>query len=138
MVIIPRGIRNNNPLNIRKGCNWLGEKAVQTDPVFEQFVSIEYGIRAGLKLIRNYILGKNATGRKLDTVDAICRRWAPPVENDTEHYIRCVAAMAELHRFEKIDPNSRHQMCKLFQSMAWMENGEKIPIEKIQAGFDLL
>ena len=32
---VPRGIRNNNPLNIRKGNNWQGERHPQTDPAFE-------------------------------------------------------------------------------------------------------
>ena len=44
---IPRGIRNNNPLNIRIGNQWLGERANPNDPAFEQFVAMEYGIRAG-------------------------------------------------------------------------------------------
>ena len=36
---LPRGIRNNNPLNIRKGCNWKGERHPQTDKAFEEFES---------------------------------------------------------------------------------------------------
>ena len=53
--IIPRGIRNNNPLNIRIGNQWLGERANPNDPAFEQFVAMEYGIRAGFVLLRRYI-----------------------------------------------------------------------------------
>ena len=40
---IPRGIRNNNPLNIRIGNQWLGERPCPNDPSFEQFVSMECG-----------------------------------------------------------------------------------------------
>jgi hypothetical protein len=43
--IIPRGIRNNNPLNIRIGNTWLGERPEPTDHDFEEFVSMEYGLR---------------------------------------------------------------------------------------------
>jgi hypothetical protein len=33
----PRGIRNNNPLNIRIGNDWQGERKPNTDGAFEQF-----------------------------------------------------------------------------------------------------
>ena len=52
---IPRGIRNNNPLNIRIGNTWLGEVADPSDPSFEQFVSMQYGVRAACVLLRRYI-----------------------------------------------------------------------------------
>ena len=44
----PRGIRNNNPLNIRRspGQTWQGECPVQTDKAFVQFRSMKWGIRA--------------------------------------------------------------------------------------------
>lgn len=54
-VIIPRGIRNNNPLNIKIGNNWLGEVTDPTDPIFEQFVSMKYGLRAAFIILRRYI-----------------------------------------------------------------------------------
>ena len=53
----PRGIRNNNPLNIRKGNNWQGEISPQSDKEFEQFESMTMGVRAGMKILRNYITG---------------------------------------------------------------------------------
>ena len=44
----PRGIRNNNPLNVRRYPNssWVGMKAEQTDEDFLQFTDIVYGYRA--------------------------------------------------------------------------------------------
>ena len=51
-----RGIRNNNPFNIKKSPNkWLGKKSVSSDPVFEQFETMDYGIRAGIVLLRRYV-----------------------------------------------------------------------------------
>ena len=45
--MLPRGIRNNNPLNIRRGKDqWKGLRAQQTDASFCQFESLEYGWRA--------------------------------------------------------------------------------------------
>ena len=50
--MIPRGIRNNNPLNIRRSKDqWQGLRAVQTDPSFCQFETLEYGWRAAFKLL---------------------------------------------------------------------------------------
>ena len=43
---IPRGIRNNNPLNIRRSKDkWKGMRAVQSDAQFCQFESLEWGWR---------------------------------------------------------------------------------------------
>ena len=39
--MVPRGIRNNNPLNIRKGNNWKGERPNQTDKAFEEFETMQ-------------------------------------------------------------------------------------------------
>ena len=42
--MLPRGIRNNNPLNIRRTAKdqWKGLRAQQTDASFCQFDSLEY------------------------------------------------------------------------------------------------
>ena len=66
--IVPRGIRNNNPLNIRKGNNWQGERHPQTDKAFEEFESMQYGIRAGFKLIKKYMSGYNGLTKKFNTI----------------------------------------------------------------------
>lgn len=64
----PRGIRNNNPGNIRWGSDWKGLKkdGKQQDPSFCIFKTPEYGIRALAKLLRNYkqLYGLN-TPRKI-------------------------------------------------------------------------
>ena len=50
--MLPRGIRNNNPLNIRRGKDqWQGLRAQQTDASFCQFESLEYGWRAAFYLL---------------------------------------------------------------------------------------
>ena len=72
--IVPRGIRNNNPLNIVKGQNWKGERHPQTDRRFEEFESMQYGIRAGFKLLRNYITGFNGLTSKINTIDTIIKK----------------------------------------------------------------
>ena len=45
--MISRGIRNNNPLNVRRSKDkWQGMKALQTDASFVQFETMAYGWRA--------------------------------------------------------------------------------------------
>ena len=83
----PRGIRNNNPLNIRKSKdNWQGLRTLQEDREFCQFSSMAYGWRAAFVILCKTYYGKY----KLKTIRAIIMRWAPPKENNTEAYIRRV------------------------------------------------
>ena len=54
--MIARGIRNNNPLNIRRSKDkWQGLKTLQTDAQFCQFETMAYGWRAAfVMLTRTY------------------------------------------------------------------------------------
>ena len=50
-----RGIRNNNPLNIRRSTDrWEGAMEEQTDKSFVQFKSMAYGYRAAWKILQSY------------------------------------------------------------------------------------
>ena len=83
-----RGIRNNNPLNIRRSADkWQGLKAQQEDREFFQFSEMKWGWRAAFRLLCHTYYGKY----KLRTIRAIINRWAPPKENNTLYYIRSVA-----------------------------------------------
>lgn len=85
-MLLPRGVRNNNPGNIRHGSSrWQGMSAEQTDSNFVQFVSPEYGIRALSILLTNYYKGG------LDTVRKIISKYAPSSENNTAAYANAVA-----------------------------------------------
>ncbi len=56
-----RGLRNNNPLNIRRNnTKWQGLSATQTDKSFFQFKTMAYGYRAAFKTLQTYILKKTA------------------------------------------------------------------------------
>ena len=86
----PRGIRNNNPLNIRRSpSKWLGEVASldgKRDSAFCQFEKLCYGYRAAGKLLQRY-----QTKYKLYTIEGIINKWAPPCENNTKAYATRVA-----------------------------------------------
>ena len=85
--LLPRGIRNNNPGNIRyDGTPWRGLAAPQSDGAFCRFSDAKYGIRAMAKVILNY---EKMHG--LNTVAGIISRWAPPIENNTAAYVAAVA-----------------------------------------------
>lgn len=135
---LPRGIRNNNPLNIVKGNNWKGERKNQTDTRFEEFESMEMGLRAGMVLLRNYIEGTKARPTKFNTIRKIVSRWAPPSENYTQRYIDNVCKWSGLLPDESVKFSERSKMVAIVQAMARMECGVTIDEKIIQSAYDLV
>ena len=88
-ILIPRGVRNNNPLNIRAvvGQLWRGQVGIDPDN-FVIFADPVYGFRAGLEILTNYF---HKDGRT--TLEEVITRWAPPHTNDTAAYIHAVCAV---------------------------------------------
>ncbi len=136
--IVPRGIRNNNPLNIRKGNNWQGERHPQSDKAFEEFQSMTYGIRAGFKLIKRYMSGYGGKTKPFDTIELIVKRWAPPSENATQRYIDFVATATGIDPRQKIDFRNKKVMCDIVSAMIQVECGQKVDRGIIESGYDLL
>ena len=130
--MIPRGIRNNNPLNIRVGNVWLGEVKNPTDPHFEQFNSMEYGWRAGFVLLRRYI-----RHYKRLTIEDIISSWAPSNENNTKAYIDTVVKVSGIPSNRILHYSDKETMCKLVDAMCFVENGKHVSMEKITKGYDL-
>lgn len=128
----PRGIRNNNPLNIRVGNSWQGEVEKPTDMQFEQFKEMRWGCRAAFKLLKRYIERYGC-----NTVEKIIRRWAPASENDTERYINVVCNRSGIKRNELINYQDLAKMCILMQAMAFVENGQNIKYEDIVDGYNM-
>lgn len=135
---IPRGIRNNNPLNIRKGNNWVGERHPQTDPAFEEFESIEMGLRAAFKLLRRYITGDDGKRKPCDTVEKIISRWAPEVENATKKYIQFVADHLQIHPSQRVWFVNRGLMIEMVRAMAFVECGVWLDPKVVATAYDLL
>ena len=82
-----RGIRNNNPGNIRHGSDvWQGMSRAQPDAAFVRFDSPVWGVRAMARVLMTY---RNRYG--LQTVRDIITRWAPPTENNTAAYVFAVS-----------------------------------------------
>lgn len=117
---LPRGIRNNNPGNIRKsGDAWQGLADIQPDTEFFSFADPVYGIRALAKILRNY---RDRYG--LNTVQGIINRWAPPVENNTDAYVRMVANKVGVAPAEPLTWDAG-QMRRLVSAIIQHENGQQ-------------
>lgn len=117
---LPRGIRNNNPGNIKEHPDdktvWLGERATDDDPVFEEFIEMWEGVRALAEIILNY--SKN---HGLNTVEGIINRWAPPSENVTSAYVLDVAKQLNVSPSQPI--NVRASIRPLVLAIMRHENG---------------
>ncbi len=88
-----RGVKNNNPLNLRQtNIDWKHESSKDLDPEFEEFDSMMWGLRAGLRNMRTWFNRGNQTIEKLISV------WAPETENNTEDYIDYVAGKTGIPR----------------------------------------
>lgn len=114
-VIQPRGISNNNPLNIEaNGTQWQG--ATGNDGRFLIFSDVYYGIRAAARIMRTY---RNSYG--LNTVRGIVTRWAPPSDNNpTGNYINYVAKHAQVSADA---PLSNSDYAAVIAAMIVFENG---------------
>ena len=120
--MLPRGIRNNNPLNIRRSKDqWKGLAEAQTDRAFVQFKSLEYGWRAAFYLLTRTYYHKY----RLYTIRTIIRRWAPSNENDTNAYIANVSKLTGIDPDEPIGipSESPTRWIALGAAMDIQENG---------------
>ena len=80
-----RGIKNKNPLNIKRGCNWAGlVRDCNCDPTFATFRDFKYGWRAAALLLSKYYVKYN-----LNTVNKIIHRWCP--DNTADNYAKYVS-----------------------------------------------
>ena len=139
-----RGLRNNNPLNIRRtATRWLGARIEQTDKSFVQFTSMAYGYRAAWKILQSYYERFCREGTSF-TVRNIVSRWAPPNENDTEAYIINVLKLGSLGGKEKLLPpsnaSSYGRLSRLVAAMTCIECGirmQQVDTEAISQGYQL-
>ena len=122
-----RGLRNNNPLNIRRSATrWQGARKEQKDKSFVQFESMAYGYRAAWKILQTYYETFRRNNQPF-TVRNIISRWAPPNENDTEAYIINVLKLGSLGGKEKLLPpsnaSSYGRLSRMVAAMTTIECG---------------
>lgn len=139
---ISRGIRNNNPLNIKvSSSNWVGKVTPNTDGTFEQFDSLVHGYRAAFYLFRKYI-----NVYKLVNLKDFIAHWCP---DDTSYlYYKFVCDRLLSSPNDILDFSNRYMMFELALLMTRFENGIKVSDEcnyldfpyryEIFAAYDLL
>lgn len=130
---IPRGIRNNNPLNIRVGNSWRGEVSHSTDKSFEQFQTMEYGIRAGFVILKRYI---NHYGR--NTIRKIISAWAPYNENNTEVYIQTVSIRSGIAAEQPVRFEDKDTMVDIVSAMICVECGKLVDNSIISKAYEMV
>ena len=127
-ILDPRGIRNNNPGNIRLSKTlWQGQKPApeQSDQDFAEFTTPLYGLRALMKTLLTYYLKYN-----LDTVRSLINRYAPPHENDTGSYISEVSRALNVRHTDKIDVTSKQTLVALTQARSSCKENGQLPAGK--------
>nr|DAE93797.1 MAG TPA: virion protein [Caudoviricetes sp.] len=129
-----RGLRNNNPGNIRNSSTvWIGEVTPSKDKSFKQFKSMAYGYRATIKLLQNYRKIHNC-----QTVSDFIKRWAPPSENNTSGYTSRVCSEMQVPNTYIPDIEDKNTMCAFAAAISLVENGVPAIMEDVYAGWELL
>ena len=141
----PRGMRNNNPLNLRHGhSQWQGMKKEQTDKEFVCYMNKAYGYRAAWKVMNTYYT-RFLRGGKAFTLSAIIHRWAPPEDgNDTTAYLHRVIQLTHLPGGQPLPCPATTQgfetLSPVLSAMTCVECGikpEEVPADHIRRGFQL-
>lgn len=106
--LIPRGLRNNNPGNLRTIARnpWAGQVGGDADG-YGVYDAMQSGARAAAKQLLKY----QRAG--LNTVRKLIATWAPSVENNTEAYIAAVAKALGVGADQAIDVNAN------LEALAW-------------------
>jgi hypothetical protein len=115
-VFQPRGIRNNNPLNIKWASvnNWNGQTGKDSGG-FSIFDKPENGIRAAAKILDSY------ARRGIVTIADIVKTWAPASENNVDAYTKHVEQAMQKSRSHRV---TRSDYLPLLRVMIKHENGK--------------
>lgn len=129
-----RGIRNNNPGNIRiTKDKWQGLREKQEDKSFFQFTEMKWGYRALIRTLQNYRKRHGCM-----TISDFIKRWAPPVENNTSGYITRVCKEMQVPDSYIPDINDKATMCAFASAISMVENGTPAVMKDVENGWDLL
>lgn len=133
-----RGLRNNNPGNLRHSANgkllkpYFGEVRPVQDSSFRKFKTMADGYRAMLHQLKAYF------NRGLNTIEKIIYTYAPPSENNTEKYISDLVKWTGLSRSQVLSFSDKTKIVSLVAAMSRKENGKVANIEDIEKGYVLL
>lgn len=111
---LPRGIRNNNPGNIKAGDWAKAHGATGTDGTFAVFPDMQTGMAAMGALLQTY------KTRGIDTIQGIISKYAPRSENDTAAYIAQIVRQTGIQSGEHL---TDEQLARVQKAMAIHEQG---------------
>ena len=113
-----RGLRNNNPFNLKENnVAWMGA-ITDKDEVFEGFVSLDLGIRAGLVNLYNGYFSQGLTLRK------IIAKYAPGSDgNDEKSYVDTVSRRSGV--IPELTPG-KSKWLSIASAMLYVENGVEV------------
>lgn len=137
---LPRGLRNNNPLNIRinPANQWMGAADEQRDPQFVQFTSMVWGLRAGIVILRNWLMAAARKNESL-TMGRIISRWAPASDgNNVPAYITKVHRLSGIAQHDLVSYSDRSQIVNLIWAMAFVECGRAIDPRLVEEAYNLV
>jgi hypothetical protein len=109
---IPRGIRNNNPGNIKKGEQWQG--ASGDDGTFVIFADTSWGLRAIARALTTMI------GQGYNTIQTLIPQWSA---TDQQAYINNVAAGSGIGPADILTPD-QVTLQDLIRQIVDQENGQ--------------
>jgi len=130
-VSTPRGVRNNNPLNIRKSNDvFTGEICDIYEKEFKVFKSALYGFRAAFRILQTYILYKGC-----NTPTKIVGRWCP--DGTAKRYCEFVCSKCGFPADKALSFSDKISLVALVQAMAQYETGHVYGIDLISKAYDL-
>ena len=126
-----RGLRNNNPLNIRHNSDKFVGEVSGSDKSFKTFDTMAHGYRAAFVTLHTYL-----TKYKRDTIEKIITAWAPPEDNnDTESYIRAVEKESGISRGQILTAECGKAYMNIVAAMSKVENGVAANMAEVLRGF---
>lgn len=132
MAKLSRGLRNNNPGNIRLSPTTYQGEVKSTDTAFKQFQSMAYGYRAMFVLLHTY-----QKKHHLNTIADMISRYAPATENHTTAYIEAVSEWSGVPSTCHITTTNGDIMVPIVAAMARVENGVFANITDVVKGWDM-
>ena len=129
----PRGLRNNNPGNIRQSSvRYTGEVQPSKDGAFKQFKSMEYGYRAMFVLLHTY-----ARKHGINTIEGMISRYAPATENHTQKYIDVVSEWSGVPATSHLTTTNAEVMIPIVAAMSRVENGVEAVMAEVEKGWQM-
>lgn len=122
---VPRGMRNNNPCNLkRSNTDWkckIPHRDVVGEELYEQFYCYKYGVRAAIKQVQTLVKGGHNTIRKLVQV------WDSKLVKDDTHIASLSARLRK--KPDDILTSDKNTIYLLVSGIAMSENNNTVAVD---------